>query len=162
MVAAHYRSTVEFSFEALHEAAAAFQRIERFVERFPGARGDLPDRFIAAMDDDLGTPAAVAVIHDLVREGNVAVSAREDARASGIAGQVRAMLGVLGLDPADFPDEKSQDDKALHGAMAFVIQARADARAAKDWSRADQIRDEMASVGITIEDTPDGTKWSRT
>jgi len=160
MVAAHYRSHVEFSFEALAEAAQAFQRIERFVERFPDARGELPDKFVAAMDDDLGTPAAVAVIHDVVREGNVAVSTRDEDTAASLAGQVRAMLDVLGLDAADFPAEARRDDDALRAAMGYVLQARADARAAKDWARADQIRDEMAAAGVTIEDTPDGPKWS--
>jgi cysteinyl-tRNA synthetase len=160
MVAAHYRSHVEFSFEALAEAAQAFGRIERFVDRFPEARAGLPEEFVAAMNDDLGTPAAVAVIHDLVREGNVAVTARKDARAAQIAGQVRAMLGVLGLDPADFPDETAGENKALEAAMAYVLQARTDARTQKDWARADQIRDEMSAAGISIEDTPDGPKWS--
>ncbi len=160
MVAAHYRSHVEFSFDALEEAAAAFRRIERFVDRFPDVTGDLPEAFVTAMDDDLGTPAAVAVIHDLVREGNVAVTAGDDARATEIAGQVRAMLDVLGLDPADFPHERG-DDSALEVAMGFVLQARADARAAKDWGRADKIRDELAAVGITIEDSADGSSWTR-
>jgi cysteinyl-tRNA synthetase len=160
MVAAHYRSTVEFSFEALDEAAAAFTRIERFVDRYPAATGELPKQFVDAMDDDLGTPAAVAVVHELVREGNVAASARDEDRATQIAGQVRAMLGVLGLDPADFPDEGSRDDQALHAAMTFVLQAREDARAAKDWAKADRIRDEMTAAGISIEDTPDGPKWT--
>src|SRR5205085_8196183 len=112
-----------------------------------------------AMDDDLGTPAAVAVIHDLVREGNSAVAARDGAAAQVAAGQVRAMQ-VLGLDPADYPDAGSGDGGALGAAMQFVLAARADARAAKDWARADQIRDDMGAVGITIEDSPDGPRWT--
>jgi cysteinyl-tRNA synthetase len=106
------------------------------------------------MDDDLGTPAAVAVIHTAVREGNA-----EPAAAEKIAGQVRAMLQVLGLDPADFPDAGDAGGDALEAAMRFVLDARTGARDAKDWARADQIRDEMAAVGISIEDTPDGPKW---
>jgi len=160
MVAAHYRSHVEFSFEALEEAAAAFQRVERFVSRFPDAVGELPEKFVAAMNDDLGTPAAVAVIHDLVRDGNTFVSARDDDAAAGIAGQVWAMLRVLGLDPADFSDDGNAGGEALDAAMRYVLKARAAARADKDWAKADQIRDEMSSVGVTIEDTPDGPKWS--
>ena len=78
MVAAHYRSTVEFSFEALEEAAAGFQRIEGFLERVRPTRRDdrvtPPEAFDDAMDDDLGTPAAVGVIHDTVRAGNKALA----------------------------------------------------------------------------------------
>ena len=106
MVAAHYRSHVEFSFEALEEAAAGFQRIEGFLERVGAARRAgrvaCPQAFVDAMDDDLGTPAAVGVIHDTVRAGNKALAdgpSRRAARAN--AAEVRAMLGVLGLDPAD-------------------------------------------------------------
>jgi len=156
MVAAHYRSHVEFSFEALDDAAIAFRRIERFIEQYPDAIGPVPPAFAAAMDDDLGTPAAVAVIHTAVREGNA-----EPAAAEKIAGQVRAMLQVLGLDPADFPDAGDAGGDALEAAMRFVLDARTGARDAKDWARADQIRDEMAAVGISIEDTPDGPKWVR-
>ncbi|HRI96154.1 MAG TPA: cysteine--tRNA ligase, partial [Nocardioides sp.] len=102
LVAAHYRSHVEFSFEALDEAAAGFRRIENFLDRAGASeRGDVPDAFAAAMDDDLGTPAAVAVLYDAVREGNRQLAAGEDATAT--AESVRAMLDVLGLDPANVP-----------------------------------------------------------
>src|SRR5690242_16689356 len=85
MVAAHYRSHVEFSFEALDDAASAFRRIESFLERgAPRSAGAeeaaaLPEPFVAAMNDDLGTPAAVAVIHEQVREGNRLLAAGESA-----------------------------------------------------------------------------------
>ena len=163
IVAAHYRSHVEFSFEALDEAAQGFDRIERFVKRFPGVTGELPAAFVEAMDDDLGTPAAVAVIYDTVREGNVAVSSRDDARASEAAGQVRAMLDVLGLNPEDpaFSESASgEESEALRAAMEFVMNLRSSARDSKDWATADQIRDEMRAAGVQIEDTPDGPKWS--
>src|SRR3954451_11373473 len=112
LVAAHYRSHVEFSFEALEESAAGFQRIENFLDRAGGSeRGELPEAFTAAMDDDLGTPAAVAVLYDAVREGNRQLAAGEDAGAT--AGEVRAMLDVLGLDPEDpaWPSTGSADAK---------------------------------------------------
>src|SRR4051812_44548143 len=89
LVAAHYRSHVEFSFDALDEAAAAFRRIENFLDRAGVAEaGELPQGFVAAMNDDLGTPAAIAVIHDTVREGNRA----ED--PTPYAARVLAMLDV--------------------------------------------------------------------
>src|SRR5690349_14760007 len=103
MVAAHYRSHVEFSFEALADAASAFGRIDRFLEKVGGTaeNGTLPETFVTAMNDDLGTPAAVAVVHDTVRQGNSHVAAGEEAAALELADNVRAMLSVLGLDPAD-------------------------------------------------------------
>jgi cysteinyl-tRNA synthetase len=175
MVSAHYRSHVEFSFEALDEAAVGFRRIESFLERASSplveqARQgrvetkDFPEAFVAAMDDDLGTPAAVAVIHDHVREGNRILA--EDGDAGEIADAVRAMLAVLGLDPADpaWATTGGADEEKLRGAIDVLIAAmledRATARADKDWARADAIRDRIKAAGIEIEDTPSGPKWS--
>jgi len=161
MVSAHYRSTVEFSFEALEEAAGAFRRIELFLGRVgTTAAGDVPEAFAAAMDDDLGTPAALAVLHEQVREGNRLLAAGESADV--VAGSVLAMLGVLGLDPADFVT--SGADEQLTGVVDVLVQAmleeRTQARADKDWARADAIRDRLKAAGVEIEDTPDGPKWS--
>jgi cysteinyl-tRNA synthetase len=165
IVAAHYRSHVEFSFEALEESAAGFRRIENFLDRAgAGEPGEVPEEFAAAMDDDLGTPAAVAVLYDAVREGNRRLAAGED--ATGTAAQVRAMLAVLGLDPADpgWPNAGSGEDAQLTNAVdvlvAGLLEQRADARAAKDFATADAIRDRIKAAGIEIEDTPDGPKWS--
>ena len=169
MVAAHYRSTVEFSFEALEEAAAGFRRIEAFLERalphVPGdAASDLPDAFVAAMDDDLGTPAAVAVIHDCVREGNRLLSdGRSSEEAGRIAAAVRAMVGLLGLDPADehWPTGGANDLTPVVDALVKgLLEQRAEARASKDFATADAIRDRIKDAGIEIEDTPDGPRWS--
>jgi cysteinyl-tRNA synthetase len=174
MVSAHYRSHVEFSFEALDDAASAFRRIESFLERVPSAvveqvvprtsRHHLPAAFVAAMDDDLGTPAAVAVIHEQVREGNRLLAAGES--VDEIATSVRAMLDVLGLDPADpaWGSLGGSDDAQLSAAVdvlvAGLLEERAAARVEKDWARADAIRDRIAAAGIEVEDTPDGPKWS--
>src|SRR5690606_28384232 len=104
LVAPHYRSSVEYSEELLDEAAAAYQRIEGFLTRAVELVGevepaaDVPAAFREAMDDDLGTPQAIAVVHNAVRDGNAAL-ARGDKDATATAlGEVRAMLGVLGLD----------------------------------------------------------------
>ena len=164
LVAAHYRSHVEFSFEALDEAAAGFQRIENFLDRAGRSeRGELPDAFVAAMDDDLGTPAAVAVLYDAVREGNRQLAAGEDVGET--AGQVRAMLDVLGLDPEDpaWPSSGTADAKltsAVDALVAGLLDRRAEARTAKDFATADAIRDQIKAAGIEVEDTPDGPKWT--
>lgn len=162
MVASHYRSTVEFSFEALEEAAAAYRRVEGFLERSAGESGEpvaLPPAFVAAMDDDLGTPAAVAVLHDVVRAGNRALASGEPADEQ--AGQVRAMLDVLGLVP---PARSGGGD--LRGVVDALVQGlleqRAQARAAKDFATADALRDRIKAAGIEVEDTPHGPVWSVT
>jgi cysteinyl-tRNA synthetase len=167
MVAAHYRSMVEFSFEALHEAAAAFARIDRFLAQAGGnaEKGSLPPDFVAAMDDDLGTPAAVAVIHEHVRQGNVHLSARKPADAESVADDVRAMLDVLGLDPADpaWAGGSGTDQlltEAVDVLVRGLLEQRARAREAKDWAAADAIRDQIKAAGIEVEDTPDGPRWT--
>jgi cysteinyl-tRNA synthetase len=163
MVSAHYRSHVEFSFEALDEAAVGFRRIETFLDKAgPGEPGEVPAAFAAAMDDDLGTPAAVAVLFDTVREAN---RSDDPADVAPYAAQVRAMLGVLGLDPADPAwGSGGSDDAALTAAVdalvAGLLQQRAEARATKDFARADSIRDQIKAAGIEVEDTPTGPKWS--
>ena len=115
------------------------------------------------MDDDLGTPAAVAVLYDAVREGNRQLAAGEDAAAT--AGQVRAMLDVLGLDPADpaWPSTGSADARltgAVDALVAGLLEQRQAARQAKDFATADAIRDRIKAAGIEVEDTPTGPKWS--
>jgi cysteinyl-tRNA synthetase len=173
LVAAHYRSHVEFSFDALDEAAVGFRRIESFLERTGVSTGstnelpgDLPQAFIDAMDDDLGTPAAVAVLYETVREGNRQVAAGED--ASEPAAAVNAMLDVLGLHPADpawaaTSAASSQDDKlkgAVDALVAGLLEERAQAREAKDWARADAIRDQIKKAGIEVTDTSTGPSWT--
>ncbi len=173
MVSAHYRSHVEFSFEALDEAATSFRRIENYLERAAALLGEVPAdgvwcaEFVAAMDDDLGTPAAVAAIHDVVREGNKLLADGPSDALRGNAASVRAMLGVLGLDPADpgwTDGSNGAEAEQLRGAVDVLITAlledRAQARADKDWGRADAIRDRIKAAGIEIEDTPSGPKWS--
>ncbi len=168
MVAAHYRSHVEFSFEALADAAAAFTRIERFVEKAGGSAegAEVPGAFATAMDDDLGTPAAVAVIHDHVRQGNSQLAAGDGTGASATANSVRAMLSVLGLDPADphWSGESSGSTLRLTSAVDVLVGALLDqrqtARAVKDFAAADLIRDQIAAAGIEIEDTPAGPRWT--
>ncbi len=177
LVAAHYRSHVEFSFEALEEAAAGFRRIEGFLERaaeallpeFHVGRSsvDEPERsFCAAMDDDLGTPAAVAVIHDAVRAGNKQLAEGALEELKGTYASVKWMLDVLGLDPADpaWTGGTARGDDKLHNVVDALVQGlleeRARARADKDFASADAIRDRINAAGITIEDTPAGAKWS--
>jgi cysteinyl-tRNA synthetase len=170
MVSAHYRSHVEFSFEALEEAAVGFRRIEGFLDRarplVTGWIANLPSAFSEAMDDDLGTPAAVAVLHETVREGNRLLQAGASDELSRAFGEVVRMLDVLGFDPADpaWAGQGGGSDERLTTAVDVLVtgllQQRTQARADKDWATADAIRDRIKAAGIEIEDTPDGPKWS--
>ena len=170
MISAHYRSHVEFSWEALEEAAAGFRRIEGYVERAAAAVGELPrggmlcTEFIEAMDDDLGTPAAVAAVHDVVREGNRLLGAGASAALRGNLASVLAMLDVLGLHPADPAWGSPGRDERLSGVVSALVKGmleeRAAARAARDWARADAIRDRLGAAGVLVEDTPAGPQWT--
>jgi cysteinyl-tRNA synthetase len=171
LVISLYRSHVEFSEEALEEAAAAFGRIENYLSRVEsvtgapvGSDGDLPDAFVAAMDDDLATPAAVAVVHESVHEGNRLLGSGSSAVLAANAASVRAMLAVLGLDPMDPHWEVAGGDQKLSGVVGSLVggllEERAKARAEKDFAAADAIRARLAQAGIEIEDTPQGPKWS--
>ena len=122
--------------------------------------------FVNAMDDDLGTPAAVAAIHEVVTEGNKHLSSGEHTALRGSAAAVVAMLDVLGLDPADPAwgslgvSDDAQLNAAVDALVAGLLEERAAARADKDWARADAIRDRIAAAGIAVEDTPDGPTWT--
>lgn len=172
LVAAHYRSHVEFSFEALDEAAAGFRRIEHYLDRAAdvlggiGAGGMPCADFVNAMNDDLGTPAAVAAIHEVVREGNKLLGSGDSPALRGNAASVVAMLGVLGLDPADPAwhtrggGDQERVLSVVDALVAGLIAERSEARAAKDFARADALRDRLTKAGVQLEDTPDGPKWS--
>ena len=171
MVSAHYRSHVEFSFEALDEAAVGFRRIEGYVERAAAVVGELPADgiacadFVTAMDDDLGTPAAVAAIHEVVKEGNKLLADGPSPALRGNLASVLAMLDVLGLHPHDpaWPAAGRGDERITHAVdvlVAGLLEQRAAARAAKDFATADEIRDRIKAAGIEIEDTPSGPQWS--
>ena len=166
---AHYRSMLEYSEGALHEAAAGYRRIESFVQRVADRVGAVPigevtEEFAAALDDDLGVPAALAAVHNAVREGNTALEAGDGARALQIAATVRAMTGVLGTDPLDPHWHSAGPDEAATAALDVLVGAeldrRAAARAAKDWAVADEVRDRLAAAGVEVTDTPDGAQWA--
>ncbi len=169
----HYRSTVEFSHALLTDAAAAYRRIEGFVQRAAerfGAEattgGTLCAEFAEAMDDDLNTAKAVAAIHEVVREGNTALAGDHDAAARGAAASVRAMLGILGLDPATAEAasgaaaQSAELRTAVDVLVRVVLEQRDAARARKDWATADALRDQLKQSGVQIEDTPHGPRWS--
>ncbi|WP_152366034.1 cysteine--tRNA ligase [Microlunatus speluncae] len=170
LVMPHYRSAIEYSDAAVGEAASALARVDHFVERATELVGPtrddlLPSDFAAAMDDDLGTASAVAVLFNTVRDGNSAIAAGDHERIAELCGQVRAMLAVLGL-AADDPiwgvpaGDQDRFRRVIDGLVAELIKQRADARGRKDYPAADAIRSSLTDVGVELTDTPDGTRWT--
>jgi cysteinyl-tRNA synthetase len=182
LTAAHYRSNIEVGDDdergaRLLEATTSYERIESFVLHADAFLGgglggvdlgavELPERFVAAMDDDLGVPAALAVVHETVRAGNSALAARDADAVRSAALAVRAMTDVLGVDPLDphWAAVSGGQDAALQDALESLVRADLDARAAarkeRDFATADSIRDRLTAAGISVEDTPDGARWS--
>jgi cysteinyl-tRNA synthetase len=168
---AHYRSMLEFSHEALAESATSFKRIEGFLNRSVEILGVQPTPVISAaftdaMNDDLAVPTALASISEALRTGNTAITAEDKATIASCANEIRGALEVLGCDPFDpvFASSGSSDDmnSALDGVIQLALAQRAAARERKDFAASDQIRDGLAALGITIEDTAQGPRWSIT
>jgi cysteinyl-tRNA synthetase len=168
---AHYRSMLEFSHEALAESAIAFGRIESFLNRSVEILGVVPtpvisDGFAAAMNDDLAVPQALAGISEALRLGNIAITAGDKAGIANSANEIRGALEVLGCDPFDraFAAIGGSEDltSALDGTIKLALEQREAARVRKDFAAADAIRDGLMELGITIEDSAQGPRWSIT
>jgi cysteinyl-tRNA synthetase len=166
---AQYRSVLDYQPTSLQEAAAAVERIDGFLSRAsrvlpdPGpdaSAGSVPEGFAAAMDDDLNVPQALAVLHETVRAGNTALTDGDLDAAGRALASVTAMLDVLGLNATATPAADEQANTALGVLVEAQLEARAHARAAKDWAASDAIRDTLAAAGVVVEDGPDGASWS--
>jgi cysteinyl-tRNA synthetase len=166
---AHYRSMLEFSHEALAESATAFRRIEGFLTRSVEILGTQPtpvisQAFTDAMNDDLAVPTALASISEALRAGNSAITAGDQAVIASAANEIRGALEVLGCDPFDpaFATAAVGEDMttALDGVIQLALAQRTAARERKDFAASDSIRDGLAALGITIEDTAQGPRWS--
>ncbi len=165
---AHYRSMLEYSEAALDESATAFRRIEAFLHRSVEVIGALPTPVISsvfadAMNDDLAVPTALASISENLRTGNTAITEGNKALIVQSANEIRGALEVLGCDPFDaaFAQSGGEDlTGALDGVIQLALTQRAAARERKDFAASDQIRDGLSALGITIEDTAQGPRWS--
>jgi cysteinyl-tRNA synthetase len=176
---AHYRSQFDYTADLLDDAQASLERLRRFEERIDIAPGTEPDagameRFTAAMDDDFSTPEAVGLLFDLVRQGNRLLDEGEDASPQMAA--FREIAGVLGLlvGPGSsglqgiVPGlralaERLGVEPGSDGAATIeaLVQARQRARSDHDFAKADTIRNDLAQLGIVLEDGREGTRWVR-
>ena len=164
---AHYRSMLEFSFEALEESAVNFRRIEGFLQRAheilkKEIEPSISAEFTTAMNNDLAVPQALADISELVRIGNTAITENDLAALAKCASEVRGALEILGCDPFDpiFASSSSSKVEILDGLISLALEQRNAARARKDFAASDAIRDSLTALGITIEDTPTGSRWT--
>ena len=164
---AHYRSMLEFSFEALEEASVNFRRIEAFLKRAAGLVGseigiEIAPEFAEAMNDDLAVPQGLAFISESMKVGNNAITANDKDAIGKQAAVIRGVLSILGCDPFDpvFASAGSSDLEVVGGLVELAIEQRNAARARKDFAASDLIRDSLTKIGITIEDTPNGTRWN--
>ena len=171
---ATYRSPLEYSEDLIDEAVTSLERLRAFRRR--ASRGPVPDpetmeAFVAAMNSDFNTSEALAALFEAVREGNSRIDRGAD--AGPWAAAVVEIMDVLGVGPgADGLSDLARplaDLACAHGLepgdpevlMDRLIAARSRARAARDWGRADAIRDDLAGIGVLIEDSADGVRWYR-
>jgi len=181
LVGAHYRSMLEYSDESVKEAGQGYRRIEGFLQRAFETLGSdqslldvtassngtgpslRPTAFDAAMDDDLSVPAAMAVLHEVVREGNAALTAGDAVAVRHAFVSVLAMVDVLGVNPWAWSALSTDSDASRSTIDALVrvaLDQRQEARARKDFAAADAIRDGLDAIGIKIEDTATGVRWN--
>jgi len=170
LAGSHYRSMIEYSDDALREAGQGLRRIEGFLQRaFEGVEPQVqpqarPAAFDDAMDDDIAVPQALAVIHEAVRAGNSAIAAGDAPTARAQADAVLAMLDVLGLNPYGSPwagaADSDRQTEVIDALVKVVLEQRQEARARKDFAAADALRDGLDRIGIRIEDTASGVRWS--
>lgn len=166
---AHYRSMLEFSPEALQEAATNFQRIENFLKRAKENVGDfegvISASVKAAFDDDLAVPQVLAHISEALRRGNTAITDNNHEQVKSSAAEIRGALAILGCDPFDASFTASAAGSvnltdALNGVIQLALAQRQAARERKDFAASDAIRDGLVALGITIEDSPQGQRWT--
>jgi cysteinyl-tRNA synthetase len=155
-----YRSNLDYTPTSLSDAQSALDRISGFIKRAKlqtsSVSVPLPESFVAAMNSDLNVPGAIAVIHETVRAGNTALDSNEIETVTTCLSQVVQMVEVLGL----MLEEAKEIDPALTQKIEELISLRAEAKASKDFAKADQIRDELTTLGVTLEDLPNQTIWS--
>lgn len=165
MVLSHYRSPVNYSEESLNTAAEALERLYLALRGMPVVvapeDSTYEQTFKAAMDDDFNTPEALAVLFELTRQINRLRSENPDeaAMCAAILRRLATVLGFLQEDPESYLQSTTSIDEALRVKIEKLVDERVTARKNKDWARADEVRAELTALGVSLEDTAEGTLW---
>ncbi len=163
---AHYRSLLDYSIDNLNLARSALERLYTALRGYdltvPAKGGEqYVEAFKTAMDDDFNTPGALAVLFEIAREVNK-LKTEDTETANGLAVRLKELASVLGLleqDPETFLKGDANDDEAAE--IEALIKQRNEAKAAKNWAVADEVRDKLKAMNIVLEDTPNGTTWRK-
>jgi cysteinyl-tRNA synthetase len=163
LLTAHYRQPLDWTDAVIPEARKKLDRLygalRTLADTEPAPEAPLPEAFVAALNDDLNTPQALAVLFELARDANKATTADDRARLKAQLLQAGAALGLLQTDPAQwFAGDDDRDDVA---AIDRLLAARQAARSARDWAASDALRDELKALGVLVEDGADGQRWRR-
>jgi cysteinyl-tRNA synthetase len=165
LLSAHYRSPLNFSAELLEQAETTLNGLYSTLRDVPGATAEtgiaLTDEpFYQALNDDLNTPVAIAEIHALAKQLHKAPEQEKPALKARMlaAGE---LLGILQQDPQQWLQGASSDDDISAAAIEALIVERQDAKLAKNYARADEIREQLSSAGVVLEDSREGTQWKR-
>jgi cysteinyl-tRNA synthetase len=176
ILSSHYRSTLDFSQDALDAAEKGVQRIHSFVKKALQAKAiskdtdkgfekeirQYSDTFMQAMDDDFNSPRAIAATFDFMKKANPWLESKDLSQATlkSLIGVINDLLGdVLGLLPATFDDTVTASGDRLEGLMQLLITLRDTLRTEKNYALSDEIRNKLTELGITLKDTPEGTSW---
>ena len=168
---AHYRSTIDFSNEALQASEKGLERLMTAMETLGKLQasktstveiGQLKKKCLAALNDDLNSPITIAHLFDGVKMINSIKNGKEKISREDLA-KLKSFLNsmvfdVLGLRPEEKVDSED-DDVVLKGTINLLLQLRMEAKANKDWGTADKIRNELNALGVEIKDTKDGFEW---
>jgi cysteinyl-tRNA synthetase len=166
LLSAHYRQPLDWSADVLVEARRKLDRLYNTLRNFSNSLDDIEniapaDDFVAALEDDINTPRALAALFDLAREIN---RLGDTPAALVMARQLRAsaeIIGLLGNDPVAWFERGGTDNELTAAELDALLVRRTEARMARDFAEADRIRDQLTEMGIVIEDGPDGPRWRR-
>jgi cysteinyl-tRNA synthetase len=161
LLSAHYRQPLEWTDDVLRQAKRQLDRFYRLLEEveFSDSEEAAPDSVVAALEDDLNTPEAFAALHAL-RDGASQMKGEVRAEAIRRLASAGQLMGFFSMRPQDWFKGAAGDGPSAEKIDALLLE-RAEARAAKDFAKSDQIRDDLAAQGVTIEDGPDGAAWRR-
>ena len=163
LLGGHYRQPLDWTDETLVQAKRQLDRLygalREVADVKPAAGVEAPDGFFAALDDDLNTPAALAEMFELVRALNKAESNEDKARIKGQLLAAAKLMGLLSQTPQDWFGAGNDDPESAE--IEALLEQRAAARKARDFTSADRIRDELTARGIVIEDSAQGIRWRR-